>query len=354
MQKQAKLRLIVCTLASLTAVAVLLPTANMVLKLRTESKHQRLRRISKPPIRDHICSLWRPIFRHQLETGRARLSKDRRKVYEFVPNASGLFAGAPYRLNSEGYRDDDYPLSKAAGVWRAAVLGDSCSWGQGLPHAGGIYSEILERMLNGLPDRSHRYEVMNRAVAGYNTLAELAVLEETRKYDLDAVILQFCYNDHALIDCQLDHRFYVTRGMHRIASLIGEGGFIWQRLFRTCLERMKAMATEDETALYLLLYHSHYDLLRGQRGDIYTTASAIAQEFGFTVVDPFDALVSALEEYEQDGPGCFRLADDDDHPNVRQNEAVALAMLQGMLPSLPHQDRDRLHSFYLGGGHRGH
>ncbi len=47
-----------------------------------------------------------------------------------------LFPGAyPLRSNRWGHADDDFPLEKAPGEWRAVVVGDSVAMGFGLAHA---------------------------------------------------------------------------------------------------------------------------------------------------------------------------------------------------------------------------
>ena len=101
-----------------------------------------------------------------------------------------------YSINAAGFRDHDYPLDKAPGVYRIAVLGDSTTAGNGIPQVERIYPKRLEALLNERAPAGLRFEVLNMAVAAYHPVQEVGLFE-TRglAYDPDLVLVTFCQND---------------------------------------------------------------------------------------------------------------------------------------------------------------
>lgn len=98
------------------------------------------------------------------------------------------------RTNSQGFRDDEWELRKPERTYRIAVLGDSMAFGLGVEQDE-PFPAILEGLLNG-QQGDLTYEVLNFAVPGYNTAAEVELFRETgRMYGPDLVILQFMDND---------------------------------------------------------------------------------------------------------------------------------------------------------------
>jgi hypothetical protein len=97
------------------------------------------------------------------------------------------------RENSRGYRDLERSLEKAPGVRRLLSLGDSFAWGVGV-ELEDAYPQRLERSLNRL--RGERWEVVNLAKPGMNTVDHLALLEkEGLGYAPDALLLGYVLND---------------------------------------------------------------------------------------------------------------------------------------------------------------
>ncbi len=92
--------------------------------------------------------------------------------------------------------DHVIPRTKQRDIFRIAVLGDSCVFGQGIEFSETI-SERLEFLLNRFCSRrGRRYEVLNFGVPGYNTAME-SELFRTRVllFKPDAVILVYVGND---------------------------------------------------------------------------------------------------------------------------------------------------------------
>lgn len=118
-------------------------------------------------------------------------------IYELKPNLSFFFAGMPVEINRSGFRGHDHPVRKAPGTVRVVGLGDSVMFGWGVSNECAFPSRLEARLNQEHPGA--RWEVINTAVPGYNTVIELAVLKEKGlKYSPDLVLLNFVGNDLGL------------------------------------------------------------------------------------------------------------------------------------------------------------
>jgi lysophospholipase L1-like esterase len=115
----------------------------------------------------------------------------------------GTTYGKPIRINSDGFRDREFVIPKAPGTYRILTLGDSFTWGVGLDVDETI-PKLLEAELNA-GSETRRFEVINAAIPGYNTLQEMRLLKNRGlKYDPDMVLLIYNLND-------IDYKPEITR-----------------------------------------------------------------------------------------------------------------------------------------------
>jgi hypothetical protein len=98
----------------------------------------------------------------------------------------------PPTKNSLGFREREFSAFPMPGTYRIAIVGDSFTFGQGIPDDARL-SNLLEKRLNE-GDRSH--EVLNFGISGAETIDEIKTL---KRYVLpshpDFVILQWFVND---------------------------------------------------------------------------------------------------------------------------------------------------------------
>ena len=80
--------------------------------------------------------------------------------------------------NSRGYRGPEVSIPKPPGVFRILGLGDSVTWGTGVPD-GQTHLRLLEKMLNERAVRNPglRFEAVNTGVVGYSTHQERLTME---------------------------------------------------------------------------------------------------------------------------------------------------------------------------------
>jgi lysophospholipase L1-like esterase len=103
--------------------------------------------------------------------------------------------GAWVRINGYGHHDpEDFPVAKPPGEFRALMLGDSITMGDGVP-ADEAFPEQLEDLLDARDTRFRSHRVINTAVHGYSTFQELRMLEESLRFEPDFAALGFCMND---------------------------------------------------------------------------------------------------------------------------------------------------------------
>ena len=123
-----------------------------------------------------------------------RLSPDPKIIYEFKPDLDVTFIGAPVTINAAGFRGPLYPEAKPPGTRRIVGLGDSFMFGHGVGDRD-IYLRVLEDLLNRFTSGS-RFETVNTAVPGYNTVMEVETLKtKGLVYQPDVVLIHFVGND---------------------------------------------------------------------------------------------------------------------------------------------------------------
>jgi lysophospholipase L1-like esterase len=106
--------------------------------------------------------------------------------------------GVKVDINSKGMRDFEYAYEKPPGTFRILVLGDSVTFGWGVPMED-TYPKMLEKELNARGGGVH-YQVLNAGTGNYGTREEAVFLrEEGLKYSPDMIILAFFVNDAEMI-----------------------------------------------------------------------------------------------------------------------------------------------------------
>jgi lysophospholipase L1-like esterase len=135
-------------------------------------------------------------------------SSDPRVMFEPRPNFDGFSEGVPIRTNSRGLRERELPLAKPAGTRRVVFLGDSVTFGAGV-RDDEPFPRLLESSVNSAGGGP--VETVNTGVVGYNTIQELARLEQAGlPYQPDTVVLTFVVNDLLETFSIFDHQYDPT------------------------------------------------------------------------------------------------------------------------------------------------
>jgi len=109
--------------------------------------------------------------------------------WRYVPNSEVRLGKLIFKYNQAGFRDVDHEITKAQGIRRIVVVGDSVSEGNGV-ESEYIFARVLQSRLGA------GYEVINIAASGLNTPQEVRLFElQGLQYKPDLVILNFVLND---------------------------------------------------------------------------------------------------------------------------------------------------------------
>ena len=125
---------------------------------------------------------------------------DNNTGYKYAPNFVGSFVSTSYGnvpivINSKGLRDREYTYEKPKGVTRIVALGDSVSFGAGVP---------MEKTYWWLYEENSSIEVVNGGVNGYEFDQEVAwYKKEGYKYDPDVVVVSVVLNDPRPVNASL-------------------------------------------------------------------------------------------------------------------------------------------------------
>jgi len=129
-------------------------------------------------------------------------SQNKNLRWELIPNYKGLSDGTTIRLkpftiniNSDGFRDREFPIDKPDNTIRIIVLGDSITFGEGV-ELNTTYTKVLESLLNSKNNCKYYFEVLNMGIPVYDLLGKIEILKvKGIKYNPDIVILQYNYDD---------------------------------------------------------------------------------------------------------------------------------------------------------------
>jgi len=146
------------------------------------------------------------------------------------PNFQGTFFDSPVRINSLGFRDQEYALNKDKNTFRVVVLGDSTTFGLGVNSIAKTYHTLLEEKLNNDFDGTMNYEVINGGVTGYTSYQGLQVYKhKLSRFEPDVVLFYFGIND-PIRRFYLDDKQVLGRsdfGSHhsRLKNILGASSF---------------------------------------------------------------------------------------------------------------------------------
>ncbi len=270
--------------------------------------------------------------------------------YEMIPGRDGVFEEMRVRTNSLGMRGPE-PSPPGSSRYRVAVVGDSFTFGFGVPEQE-TYPSVLAAILNRSADgRESRFEVLNFGVVGYNSQDE-AVVVERKVLPLvpRLIIIGYVLNDpeidprpslHKNFDPPVWWRHsHVLRLIHLGWNWLdvwwyGGGDYLrylhapdrvkWRSVV-TAFDRIHALAQARGSGVLVAIF----PMIPEDRWDGYPyrdlhqqVATAAAKE-GFGVLD-------LLPVFQSHSPSDLRVSAEDGHPNALGHRLAAQAIAGAVL-----------------------
>jgi len=284
-----------------------------------------------------------------------------RTVAELVkPGVRGVYQGALYESNAEGFRDREYQRPKPPGTFRIVVIGDSFTMGNGVA-VEDAYPSQLERMLAARDD-GLRYEVLNLGLAGANLERSVAqrLVAIGLDYDPDLIVYGSTPNDIEGPSYRKSARFdplwygwarpklllwglVQTRWLHLMEMIRPPAGSYvaelddnyfhnqqaWQ-YFVGSMDHLADVARERDLCV-IVLVHTRLDTLNGLHPfrRHYEAIASAARAEGFTVVQSFPY-------FRGMDAGSLWAGPRNPHPNPQAHRILAQALYDS-LDELPSQ-----------------
>ena len=272
--------------------------------------------------------------------------------HEHVPLARARLMGVDVAISSQGLRDRDFPPAPAPGRTRILMLGDSLTFGWGVPGER-TYSKRLEQMLR---EAGHDAEVLNTGVGNYNTEMEVAwYAERGRRLRPHYVVLNYFINDaeptprYETSFFARHSRAYVYFASRMDAALrqasVGSRSDwhdYYASLYRdplniqrvaAAIEKLARLCREDGSALFV----ANYPELRNPRDYPFPYVDEAVSRIAERNRLKYIALLPAVRDLP---PESLWVTRPDPHPSSAAHEAFAGALFRffdAQLRSTPHR-----------------
>jgi lysophospholipase L1-like esterase len=267
------------------------------------------------------------------------------------PNGHAVLMGVDVRINSQGLRDDEYSVTKPDGVYRIMMLGDSTTFGWGVP-LNETSAKILERNLNAehVPGYDH-VEVLNAGVGNYDTVQEVTYYETRgRAFHPDLVVLVYFINDPEPVPVErkgllIDSSYLIAFSVNRFDGVLIRIGTRpdWNRYYSSLYEDNRpgfqackaallnlASTTKRENTKLLVAILPELHQINGSYP--FTAAHKKIKDVLAAEHAPVLDLIDGLRNH---GPEkTLWVTPLDDHPNGKANTLVAAQIQDWILSNL--------------------
>lgn len=263
------------------------------------------------------------------------------------PNTKLRLMGVDVEINSRGFRDVEHPQQKAPGTTRLALLGDSVTFGWGVPY-GQRYSELIAQRWNEASP--NKFELICTGHGNYNSRQEYSILSDYLANDnLDGVIQFWYINDAEPLPHHRDapwySHFYTAIFFWSKADLLQrrlggrqnyvdyyrglyEDGAPGLTDFKQALAQTGAWTSERKIPWVFVVMPEFHDFSDGGPfAGVYEYAKKAAADAGAIVID-------VTPDFKGQDPRTIWVAPNDVHPNAKGHAIVADAVARKLDPSL--------------------
>jgi hypothetical protein len=266
--------------------------------------------------------------------------------HEHAPNRHAKLMGVTVTTGSQGLRDRDYSPTKTEGEYRILALGDSLTFGWGVP-VEQTYPKVLEQMLNSnRSGESPIFQVINAGVGNYNTVQEVAYFKERGlSYQPDEVVLGFYINDAEPVPSPEEGWLRRTSYLYVLArsgwdafqrslgtkesytdyysGLYTESNPGWRACRKALEELIELTSRHDIRLRIVLLPELHFPNGHYPFAPVHRLVAGIGERYGVSTLDLQNAFSAHKPESLWVTPG-------DAHPNARAQEIIATEIYRMM------------------------
>ena len=249
------------------------------------------------------------------------------------PQSHANLMGVTISTNSDGFRDDEYPLQRTD-KRRIIFLGDSLTLGWGVEK-----EQTFEHLLESQLDEKAPSEVINLGVGNYNTTQEVNLfIDKGAKYKPELVVLFYFINDAEPLPQKskfpgLGYFRFTTFYWSRIKALLARfsNGSSYKDYYSALYQEGSSGWEQSKAALLELkeLSHEHgFDLkvvILPELHELVDYAFAREHELlaGFMNQNGIEHLDLAPFFKDQHTPYSLWVSTDDAHPNALAHSLIA-------------------------------
>lgn len=254
------------------------------------------------------------------------------------PNREVELMDVPVRTNSDGFRDDEYPIEKGD-RWRIIFLGDSLTFAWGVEK-----EKSFEHLLEKVLDARRPTEIINFGAGNYNTVQAVNLfLDKGLRYRPDQVVLFYFINDAEPVPQRsnlawLGYSRMATFYWSRIKALLARydesttfAGYYsalyepdaqgWKDAQAAILQ-LRDACRENGIVLQVVLLPELHDLVHYTFAREHGLISEFLRNNGVEVLDLAPSFVDQTE------PMSLWVALDDAHPNAKAHRLIAERSLE--------------------------
>ena len=251
-------------------------------------------------------------------------------IYQLKPNLDTLFKLKPFKTNSRGLRDKEYPVTKPIGYSRICLVGDSYSMPAGV-HIEDAYHSVLEDRLNS-GNHPNGFEVINFAVGGYSLRQYLGVIRfKVDEYSPDMILVGFCpYNDHLPPDTAIYNQPYQVKPVENAFF----HSYLWNRLTSKGRLDSHLEFTPAQTDYMKRVFRNMGTYSRVQKTPIvvvllsYDFDAGYSEQLGSIVRESGLEFLDLSSAFTGDNPRQYWIYPVDVHPNAEAHRIFADELYQ--------------------------
>ncbi len=263
--------------------------------------------------------------------------------HHHAPDSEATLMGVSVRINSDGFRDDEYSVSRGP-KRRVVFLGDSLTFGWGVEK-----EETFEHLLERDFSRREPTEVINLGIGNYNTTQEVNLfLDKGLKYKPDQVVLFYFINDaepmprkarfpglgnYRIITFYwsrikaLKSRFADTPSFKEFYSAIYSDEAAGWAKTKAAFHALRDSSAKEGFDLKVVLLPELHQLEPYTFSKEHRKVVGFLRSIGIETIDLADSFRSVKD------PPSLWVALDDAHPNARAHELIAKYSLDFLMES---------------------